>query len=118
MQITRTSLDTGTGRSDWFTGSVYIDAIATPSGSSRLSASSVHFTQGYPSNLGMAQEVRCGTVRTAAAGARPRAAVAPAAASRDGAIDRDDSHVPDAVVGPDRAGRLDPARGDRARREP
>ncbi len=46
MQITRNSLDTGTGPSDWFTGSVYVDTIAAPSGSSRLSASSVHFTPG------------------------------------------------------------------------
>ena len=46
MQITRNSLDTRTGPSNWFTGSVLIDTIATPSGSSRLSASSVHFTPG------------------------------------------------------------------------
>ena len=46
MEITRNSIDTGTGPSDWFTGAVYIDAVATPSGASRLSASSVHFTPG------------------------------------------------------------------------
>jgi quercetin dioxygenase-like cupin family protein len=46
MQITRNSVDTSPGPSDWFTGSVYIDAVATPSGPSRLSASSVHFTPG------------------------------------------------------------------------
>jgi quercetin dioxygenase-like cupin family protein len=46
MQITRNSLDTQPGPSEWFTGSVFIDAIATPSGSSRLSASLVHFTPG------------------------------------------------------------------------
>jgi quercetin dioxygenase-like cupin family protein len=46
MQITRNGLDTAPGPSDWFTGSVFIDAVATPSGSSRLSASSVHFTPG------------------------------------------------------------------------
>ena len=44
MQITRNSLDTATGSSDWFTGSVYVDTIAAPAASSRLSASSVHFT--------------------------------------------------------------------------
>jgi hypothetical protein len=27
MQITRNTLDTGPGPGDWFTGSVYIDAI-------------------------------------------------------------------------------------------
>jgi quercetin dioxygenase-like cupin family protein len=46
MQITRNSLDTNAGPSDWFTGAVYIDAVATPSDASRLSASSVHFTPG------------------------------------------------------------------------
>ena len=46
MQITRNSLDTAAGPSDWFTGSVYIDAVAAPSHGSRLSASRVHFTPG------------------------------------------------------------------------
>ena len=46
MQITRSGIDTAAGPSDWFTGGVYIDTIATPSGASRLSASSVHFTPG------------------------------------------------------------------------
>ena len=46
MQITKNSIDTAIGPSDWFTGAVYIDAVATPSGLSRLSASSVHFTPG------------------------------------------------------------------------
>src|SRR2546429_5839838 len=34
------------GPSEWFTGIVYIDPVAVPSGASRLSASSVHFTPG------------------------------------------------------------------------
>jgi quercetin dioxygenase-like cupin family protein len=46
MQITRNSLDTAAGPEDWFTGAVYIDAVAAPSGASRVSASSVHFTPG------------------------------------------------------------------------
>jgi quercetin dioxygenase-like cupin family protein len=46
MQITRSSIDSSPGPEDWFTGSVYIDAVAAPSGTSRLSASSVHFTPG------------------------------------------------------------------------
>jgi quercetin dioxygenase-like cupin family protein len=46
MEITRNSIDTLTGPSDWFTGVVYIDAVAVPSAASRLSASSVHFTPG------------------------------------------------------------------------
>jgi quercetin dioxygenase-like cupin family protein len=46
VQITRISLDTQAGPSDWFTGSVYIDTVAAPSEPSRLSASSVHFTPG------------------------------------------------------------------------
>lgn len=46
MQITRTSIETMPGPSDWFTGVVFVDTVATPAGSSRLSASSVHFTPG------------------------------------------------------------------------
>lgn len=46
MQITRSSIETTPGPSEWFTGSVYIDAVAAPSGASRVSASSVHFTPG------------------------------------------------------------------------
>jgi quercetin dioxygenase-like cupin family protein len=46
MQITKNGIDTAAGPSDWFTGAVYIDTLATPSGASRLSASSVHFTPG------------------------------------------------------------------------
>ena len=44
MEITRNTSDTMAGPSEWFTGAVYVDAVATPSGTSRLSASSVHFT--------------------------------------------------------------------------
>lgn len=46
MQITRNGSETRPGPSDWFTGAVYIDAVALPSGASRLAASSVHFTPG------------------------------------------------------------------------
>ncbi len=46
MQITRNSLETGAGPREWFTGSVYVDPVAAPSASSRLSASIVHFTPG------------------------------------------------------------------------
>jgi len=46
MEITRSSLDTAAGPSDWFTGAVYIDTVAAPSGVSRVSASNVHFTPG------------------------------------------------------------------------
>ena len=46
MEITRNSVETMAGPSDWFTGKVYVDAVAAPSGRSRLSASSVHFTPG------------------------------------------------------------------------
>jgi quercetin dioxygenase-like cupin family protein len=46
MQITRNKLETAAGPTDWFTGSVYIDSVATPSGDSRVSASNVHFTPG------------------------------------------------------------------------
>ncbi len=46
MQITRNTIETTPGPADWFTGAVYIDAAAAPSGASRLSASRVHFTPG------------------------------------------------------------------------
>jgi len=46
MQITRDASETGTGPSDWFTGTVYIDAVAAPAEGSRVQAASVHFTPG------------------------------------------------------------------------
>ena len=46
MEVTRNTNETTAGPSDWFTGSVYLDSIAMPSGGSRVSASSVHFTPG------------------------------------------------------------------------
>jgi quercetin dioxygenase-like cupin family protein len=46
MQITRNSLDTAAGPSDWFTGTVSIDTIATPVAPSRTAAASVYFTPG------------------------------------------------------------------------
>ena len=46
MQITENSLDTNVGPSDWFTGAVYVDAVAVPTDDSRVSASNVHFTPG------------------------------------------------------------------------
>ena len=46
MQITRSSLQTAPGPDDWFTGSVFLDTLATPSEGSRLSAASVHFAPG------------------------------------------------------------------------
>ncbi len=46
MQITRNTLETSPGPPDWFTGAVYIDAIAAPSGESRIGAACVHFTPG------------------------------------------------------------------------
>jgi quercetin dioxygenase-like cupin family protein len=46
MQITRSSIDTQQGPVDWFTGDVYIDAVAAPAGSSTFDAALVHFTPG------------------------------------------------------------------------
>jgi quercetin dioxygenase-like cupin family protein len=46
MQLTRNSVETAAGPTDWFTGSVYVDAVAAPEKGSRVSASSVHFTPG------------------------------------------------------------------------
>jgi quercetin dioxygenase-like cupin family protein len=46
MQITRNSLETQAGPSDWFTGTVHLDPVATPSDPFRVQAVSVHFTPG------------------------------------------------------------------------
>jgi quercetin dioxygenase-like cupin family protein len=46
MEIVRNSKETTPGPSEWFTGSVYLDAVATPSGRARVTASNVHFTPG------------------------------------------------------------------------
>jgi quercetin dioxygenase-like cupin family protein len=46
MQVTRSGIDTTAGPEDWFTGAVYLDSVAAPSGEARLSASNVHFTPG------------------------------------------------------------------------
>jgi quercetin dioxygenase-like cupin family protein len=46
MQITRSSIDTQKGPADWFTGDVYIDAVAAPAGTSTFGAALVHFTPG------------------------------------------------------------------------
>ena len=44
MRITRNIVDTNLGPTEWFTGAVFIDAVAVPSEVSRSSASNVHFT--------------------------------------------------------------------------
>jgi quercetin dioxygenase-like cupin family protein len=46
MPITETPIETTTGPSEWFTGTVYVDSIAVPTDQTRLSAASVHFTPG------------------------------------------------------------------------
>jgi quercetin dioxygenase-like cupin family protein len=46
MQVTRNSVETNRGPADWFTGAVFIDAVAAPGNGTRVSASSVHFTPG------------------------------------------------------------------------
>jgi quercetin dioxygenase-like cupin family protein len=46
MQITRNTLETGAGPADWFTGSVYIDTVAAPTGTSPIGAAAVHFMPG------------------------------------------------------------------------
>jgi quercetin dioxygenase-like cupin family protein len=44
MQITKSSIETVTGPSDWFTGAVYIDAVAAPPAPNRVQTNLVHFT--------------------------------------------------------------------------
>src|ERR1700709_741072 len=46
MQLTKNPSEHTPGPGDWFTGAVFIDAIAAPSGPSRLAAANVHFTPG------------------------------------------------------------------------
>lgn len=46
MQITRSSLPTTKGPDDWFTGDVFIDTVAAPTGPSRYGAALVHFAPG------------------------------------------------------------------------
>ena len=46
MQITRSSLATARGPAEWFTGDVYIDTVAAPTGPSRMAAAMVHFAPG------------------------------------------------------------------------
>src|SRR5215216_7117659 len=46
MEITRSSIETQKGPDDWFTGDVYIHAIAAPAGTSTFAAAHVHFTPG------------------------------------------------------------------------
>ena len=46
MQITRSSIDTAKGPGDWFTGDVYIDAVAAAPPPSRVTANLVHFMPG------------------------------------------------------------------------
>jgi len=46
MQITRSSIETTKGPADWFTGDVYLDAVAAPSDPYRIAAANVHFAPG------------------------------------------------------------------------
>jgi quercetin dioxygenase-like cupin family protein len=46
MKLTRNSIETAVGPAEWFTGTVYLDAVATPSEPARVQALSVHFTPG------------------------------------------------------------------------
>lgn len=46
MHITRSSIDTQQGPSDWFTGTVYIDTVAAPAEPSRVASAMVHFAPG------------------------------------------------------------------------
>ena len=56
MQITRNSLETMRGPSDWFTGAVFLDSVAAPSEATRLNATSVHFTPRRSHRLAHASE--------------------------------------------------------------
>jgi len=74
MQITRNSLETGAGPSDWFTGSVFIDTIATADESWPVGAASVHFTPGARTAWHTHPRGRRSGSRRASASASARAA--------------------------------------------
>jgi quercetin dioxygenase-like cupin family protein len=44
MEITRSSIDTRKGPTEWFTGDVYLDAVAAAPSPARVQANLVHFT--------------------------------------------------------------------------
>ncbi|MGE5747121.1 MAG: cupin domain-containing protein [Solirubrobacterales bacterium] len=46
MQLTRNSIETAPGPTEWFTGAVYMDTVASPTEASRLWAINAHFTPG------------------------------------------------------------------------
>ena len=46
MRITRNAGETRSGPGEWFTGTVFVDTVASPSGGSRLMAANVHFSPG------------------------------------------------------------------------
>ena len=46
MHITRSSIETAKGPTEWFTGEVYVDAVAAPVSGSDLAAALVHFAPG------------------------------------------------------------------------
>ena len=46
MEITRSSIETAKGPEEWFSGDVYIDAVAAPPSPARVQANLVHFTPG------------------------------------------------------------------------
>ena len=46
MQVTKSGANTTPGSAEWFTGAVFVDPVAVPSGAARISASIVHFTPG------------------------------------------------------------------------
>jgi quercetin dioxygenase-like cupin family protein len=46
MKIMHSLVETMKGPEDWFTGNVYVDAVAVPGDGHRINASAVHFTPG------------------------------------------------------------------------
>jgi len=46
MKLTRNTIETSTGPSEWFAGTVYMDPVAAPAGAYGVSATNVHFTPG------------------------------------------------------------------------
>ena len=77
MQITHSSIETAKGPADWFTGDVYIDAVAAPAGSSTFAAANIH--------LCWAPAPRGTPIRTGRRSSSPRGSGS--ASMREGAVE-------------------------------
>ena len=88
MQITRSSIETMTGPAEWFTGAVYLDAVAAPGGRVALQREQRPLHARRPHGLAHAPErpddlrhSRASAARSAAAGRSRSSGLATASSS-------------------------------------